>query len=141
MTISQIVALKAKIKEKFGSLSRFAQLIGYEVDDKGYSSFTKEFKAIEYRFKKGTCTKEDNRWLANIGMKVEKTKTSISTSKEISFAELVRIKTAIEQIGGVMHFCEVNPDFKASSIYELINGGRDVKSKMVISLMKKLELL
>jgi hypothetical protein len=141
MTISQIDALTKRIKEKFGSRARFARLIGYKIQEGGYNDFDKQLNAVRYRMKKGIKSREDSIWLANIGMKVEKTDAIKPTSKELSLSDLIKIKKAIEGKGGVLKFCQDNTEFKQSSVYELYNGGRDVKSKMVIALMKKLELI
>jgi hypothetical protein len=121
--------LKTTIKEKFGSMTKFAKLIGmdrYELQ--------KFFAAAE---KKMTPEREEK--LKKLADQAEKTSNK-ATEEDMTDALRDRIREEINNRGGATAFCEANPEFNIFSVRQAYNGNRLKITPAVRKLMKKLKI-
>lgn len=118
------------IKDKFGSISRFADLS--KID---YNELRKTFA----RFAKG-MNKEKEKELNKIVIAIKATDPSKQSSNELTDKDRSRLKAAIEKAGGVYSFCDVNKNFSPPSVWQILDGSRKRKTTMVKDLFTTLKI-
>lgn len=122
-------SLKTIIKDRFGSLTKFAILI-----KKDRYELQKFFAAAE---KKMTPEREEKlKELEFLALNTENKATSEELTDEIRD----RIREEINNRGGATAFCEKNPEFNVFSVRQAYNGNRIKISPSVRKLMKKLKI-
>jgi hypothetical protein len=110
--------LQAKIKEKYGSMSKFAKLAKLD----RYN--------LQKLFARKVVTPED---LAIISSLVEDTENK-PTKGEITPAQIKALSKALKQAGGVIQFVKRNKRFSEVSLYQILDGRR----KRITPMVKKL---
>lgn len=113
--------LKNKIKTKFGTISNFARLSGFD-----------RYR-LQIVFAKGTNPTADE--LAKIKQAYKDLKPK-ETGDLIDPQKLGLLKMYIETRGGVYKFCQDNPQFQQDPIYKLLSGKRKRNSPLVKSLFE-----
>lgn len=122
--------LKKKIKNKFGTLAKFAKLIGREPYD-----LQKFFAAADKKM-----TPERLAEMIELNAKVGIIKNNpVSTDLTPELRKKIK-ETIIEKHGGVTEFCDTHPDFSAFSVWQMINGRRKTISAAVKKLLNLLEI-
>lgn len=124
-----IEELKFNIKEKFGSITKFAELVKVERYD-----LQKFFAAAEKKM-----TPERQQYLDTLGKLVKFTKVKPLPS-ELDGPIRKKIAKAIEDFGGVEYFCQENPRFNPTSVRHIINGTRKRINNSVKSLLTHLKI-
>jgi hypothetical protein len=109
----QIKTVKKLIKNKFGTMSKFAELI--KIDSYDLQKF---FAAASKKM-----TPEREKYLQTLESLV-KTTAAKSRINEISPELRKKIEAGINEYGGVLHFCLENPQFNHTSVYHIIQGRR-----------------
>lgn len=137
MNASDIGDLKKRIKDKFNSLARFAVIAGID-----HAELNKTFAAIVWRLNnERDLHKTQISYINKLSVKCENLNPESATGKDLSIVDVINIKRAIDEAGGVVKFCQANPKHKVPTVYQIISGGRSVRSKNTIALMKTLKLL
>lgn len=116
--------LKALIKKKFGTRSRFADLAGedrYEVQKAFMTAYARDPKYIEYR-----------KTLAVKALRLKRT----GRNGELSITLLDALKRAIDADGGTYAVAKAL-NVPPSSLYELYNGQRMVITPFVQNVLDK----
>lgn len=98
--------LKAEIKIKFGTMSKFARIV--KIDRYELQKILKRDKAEEIK---------------KINSLAKKKKYK-PTGKELTDKQRAALKKAIDKKGGVLQFCRDNPQFSKDSVFQTINGTR-----------------
>lgn len=102
-----IDAVKKKIKETFGTYSKFTKLAGIDRYE-----FQRDF------LQAATVSKGD---IAEINGLVASLKDQASTPATIR-SKMGGLKKALKEAGGVPAFCRANPDFVPGSVYAVLYG-------------------
>lgn len=114
--------LKQKIKDKFGTLKRFCDRGGLSI------------QTVQYEL---AIAKNSSQALKHI----EKVLNSLDPDDSDLTTEIIdRMKFEIDKHGGVMAFCEKNPEFNKISVYQILNGTRKRMSTSVQMLMDRLNV-
>lgn len=122
--------LKKTIKDRFGSMAKFAKLINidrYELQ--------KFFAAADKKM-----TPERKKRIQELHKLAKGTKDR-PVESDLTPEIRTQIREAIEeQFGGVTEFCEANPKFNVFSVWQIINGRRKTISAAVKKIMTILEI-
>lgn len=116
--------VKQFIKKKFGTMSRFCRLAGYD----------------RYELQKVLSLKNSGMELAKIYDKAVKTKDTFG-GNEITDELRNGLTEAInKKFGSVLAFCEAYPQFKAATIYQILDGKRKNITGIVQRMMEILNV-
>lgn len=121
--------IKAKIKKKFGSLTKFATLA--KLDRYQLQKF---FAAAEKNM-----TPERKAYILELDKIANATKVE-ATKYELSESIRQMISDKLHEMGGVKKFCTEHPGFSEVSIFQVINGTRKRITDKVQSLIKILNI-
>lgn len=119
---------KARIKTKFGTMARFAELADisrYELQ-KAFMPFYWGKKPYVELLRKAIKKSADI--------------DPSPTAAELDNETLHKLKTAINEAGGVYKFCKRNKKFTPRSLYFIFAGERVRKSGVVLDLLKKFKI-
>lgn len=125
----QIKTVKKLIKNKFGTMSKFAELIKMD----GYD-LQKFFAASSKKM-----TPEREKYLQTLQSLVKSTPAKSRVS-EISPELRKQIEEGIKEYGGALHFCRENPQFNHTSVYHIIQGRRKKITTSVKNLLNILKI-
>lgn len=109
MTQEQV---KEKIKKKFGTVTNFAKVSGF--DRYELQKMFMPFYAKTQRYKD---------LLVKVNEKIKALEANPEAS-EISAEKLDLLKMYVEESGGVGKFCAENPDFSKDSVFQILSGKR-----------------
>jgi len=122
--------LKQKIITKFGSIRRFAaikKLSHYEVR-----------KFLIRRDNNLTETKQNE--IDDFEKIVDRTRANQTPPNEISKTDRTAIRRVIDLgFGNVRNFCKEYPEFQVVTVYQILDGTRKRKTKIVTELINTLE--
>lgn len=127
--MQKLKAIRKSIKAKFGSLSKFAALTKTDRYD-----LQKFFAAAQKKM-----TPEREQRLFTIESVIAMTKVE-SLPNELTKDLRKKIEDAIEDYGGVIHFCNENPQFNKTSVFHIIQGRRKKITKQVNELIQTLKI-
>lgn len=116
--------IKANIKKKFGTLSKFSRITGYNRYDLQILFAVKNPLPME---------------LAKVNDLCRKTK-AVSSDGELTPRLIKSIKSKLDDMGGLRQFCIDNPRFPEVSVYQIVDGNRRRISKQVKELCKVLNV-
>lgn len=134
MTYQDVEILKANIIDKFGSVSRFAKILKMEVQDNGYNPIAKLFAACRRKL-----TPDREKELIILKDKCERMNPNHYAPDELTLADLLRLKKAVEERGGIAEVCR-DFNFNEKSLFEILDGGRTYKTKKIQRLFNKLKI-
>jgi HD-GYP domain-containing protein (c-di-GMP phosphodiesterase class II) len=117
--------LKKVIKERFGSMTKFAALI--KVDRYELQKF---FAAADKNYTKERKQRVLELHALALNTPVENTDTELT--EEIRTA----LEARIEELGGVSKFCEDHPEFSKVSVWHILNGTRKTVNPTVKKLIE-----
>lgn len=118
------LSVKKKIKKKFGSMSNFARLAGYNRYD------------LQVRF---ASPAKHRKFIAQI----DREASSLKAEKKdgaILPVKLELLKTALMSSGGVVAFCRDNSQFSDRTVFQILQGRRKRMSPVVEQLFKHFNL-
>jgi hypothetical protein len=124
-----IKTVKKLIKNKFGTMSKFAELI--KID--GYD-LQKFFAAASKKM-----TPEREKYLEALQALIKSTPAK-SRVNEISPELRKKIEEGIKEYGGALHFCRENPQFNHTSVYHIVQGRRKKITTQVKNLLYILKI-
>lgn len=117
--------LKEKIKSKFGTISNFARIAGFD-----------RYR-LQIVFNKRTTPPADELQRIKDAYKTLKPR---ETGDLIDPEKLEALRTEIEAIGGTYQFCKDNPQFQYDPIYKLISGKKKRNSELVKRLFEHFKI-
>lgn len=100
--------LRKQIVTKFGTLSRFSRLSGYD---------RYELQKIFAR------SQNDIDLLRQISQLCSRTKDK-SSEDDITEGQILKLSKALKKAGGVIKFSRENPGFPEKSVYQILSGRR-----------------
>lgn len=116
--------IKKQIKRKFGKISRFAALAGLNRYD------------LQKKFARKDLDEREGGKLARL---IDVTRVQ-PISGEIQPEKLARLKTALNEFGGVLKFVTENPDFSRDSVNQILAGRRRRVSPVVLKLFEHFKI-
>lgn len=117
-------SIHQRIVDKFGSLSKFSRLSGYD----------------RYELQKVFARKfNDQATLREIARLVKATANK-SDSNEITEVQISKLSKALKKAGGVIQFSRDNPQFPEKSVYQILSGMRKRRTAKVMELFDHFEL-
>lgn len=117
--------LKDNIKTKFGTLSNFARLGGFD-----------RYR-LQIIFARGTTPADSELQKINTAYETLEPKETGDLIDPVKLAELAK---RIDEYGGVYKFCQDHPKFKQAPVYALISGKRKRNSTLVKKLFKHFKI-
>lgn len=116
----KVEKIKKLIKEKFGTMSKFAILAGIDRMElqKDFNTRTMDADTVTTYLHKIDVTELQ------------------ALDGEISPEKLERLREALNDVGGVLAFVEANPKFSIHSVYQVLNGRRKRMTPLVKSLFE-----
>lgn len=132
----QAVELKNFIKNKFGTISKFAVLAKQDQYE------LQKFFAVAERntgIPGSDKVKAREKRIQSLHKLAEKTKVK-PTTNEIDDATRERIADGVKEFGGIRFFCSENPEFTEESVSHIIVGRRKRLTPMVKKLLKTLKI-
>lgn len=117
------------MKERFGSMTRFAKLAGLE-----YYDLQKLFSASAKKM-----TPERKQEFKRL-IEIAKTTEVEPLTTDLTPALRQLIGERLEEVGGVGQFCIDHPEFNQFSVWQILNGRRKTVSASVKKLLETLKI-